>query len=413
MSATAPAVTPAAPVGLKVDYVLQLFMQLAALPFTVLNRDDQILKRFDSDRDQSNVLKTDAELLARLASQVRAERLCLVTAERPVVYGGVLCLDGVVLLIGPVLITPRPDPHFTQLYALKHRAAHVVLTPGEPEQLAAVLLLIYGSLYGVTVDLNAFLQRYFLHPAVLESSKLSLERRIAGIDRRPHEPLGWENSIRAAIAQGDPAALDRALKSPYAAMRGQVGKSPLRHAKNLSIVDVVIATRAGIDGGVDVEEMYTTADTFILEIENCLYPVEARSLARACAVRCAERVRVCQAEREARPMAPTVRKISAYIEGHLGETLSAARLAARFGISESYLCRLFRRDQGVTVGAFVAGRRVAAAKKLLCDQRRQISVIAADLAFCSVSHFSTVFRRLTGVSPLTYRRRHALRAVDG
>ena len=45
------------------------------------------------------------------------------------------------------------------------------------------------------------------------------------------------------------------------------------------------------------------------------------------------------------------------------------------------------------------------AKRLLTETAMSISDIAGDLQYCDSAWFSVVFRRMTGKTPLRYRRR--------
>ncbi|WP_299988891.1 AraC family transcriptional regulator [uncultured Ruegeria sp.] len=83
---------------------------------------------------------------------------------------------------------------------------------------------------------------------------------------------------------------------------------------------------------------------------------------------------------------------------HMQSELSAAPLAASFGITERKIHALFE-ETGQTVGARIEAARLATAQTLLETTDLQISAIAARSGFRDPSYFARVFRRKHGVSP--------------
>jgi AraC family transcriptional regulator len=68
------------------------------------------------------------------------------------------------------------------------------------------------------------------------------------------------------------------------------------------------------------------------------------------------------------------------------------------------LARTFRRQRGESVGDCVRRLRVESARRLLEDGRQPLSEVALAAGFADQSHFTRVFRRLTGMTPGEYRR---------
>lgn len=81
---------------------------------------------------------------------------------------------------------------------------------------------------------------------------------------------------------------------------------------------------------------------------------------------------------------------------------SLRALATRVGVSTSTLARGFRTRHGCTVGTYVHYRRVEEAIRLLASGNTGLSGLAARLGFADQSHLTRIFRRHTGLTPLTY-----------
>jgi transcriptional regulator GlxA family with amidase domain len=87
------------------------------------------------------------------------------------------------------------------------------------------------------------------------------------------------------------------------------------------------------------------------------------------------------------------------------ENLGMEDLAKRFGISYSYLRRLFREQTGASIKQFQLNIRLQRSCDLLTNTNKSVKVIAAILGFSNTFHFSKFFSQQRGVSPTEWRRR--------
>lgn len=91
-----------------------------------------------------------------------------------------------------------------------------------------------------------------------------------------------------------------------------------------------------------------------------------------------------------------------YLETHYREAVSLERLAARVDRHPRHLIDSFRRAYGVPPHTYQLQRRVREAKRLLVAGAAPVEV-ALELGFYDQAHFSTTFRRFTGVTPGRFR----------
>ena len=96
---------------------------------------------------------------------------------------------------------------------------------------------------------------------------------------------------------------------------------------------------------------------------------------------------------------PQLRRVTGYIEDHLEQDLSLARLAGVAGVSASHLKTLFRRSTGLPVHEYVVRRRVERAKVLLARGELTVRQAALEAGFAHQSHMARWTRRLLGVTP--------------
>ena len=98
-----------------------------------------------------------------------------------------------------------------------------------------------------------------------------------------------------------------------------------------------------------------------------------------------------------------LRRVTEYIQQNLDKDLRLAELAALVYMSRYHFARLFKCSTGVPPHRFVIRQRIARASAFLATQELSIAQISRMVGFRTPSHFTTVFRRVTGVTPQGYR----------
>ena len=99
-----------------------------------------------------------------------------------------------------------------------------------------------------------------------------------------------------------------------------------------------------------------------------------------------------------------LRRCIEYIEAHLEEEIRLHELANEAGISTSHLIRGFRQSTGKTPYQFLLDRRVQRAQTLMRNHRTPLAEVALASGFADQHHMARVFRRVTSVTPSSYRR---------
>lgn len=92
-----------------------------------------------------------------------------------------------------------------------------------------------------------------------------------------------------------------------------------------------------------------------------------------------------------------------FIYAYSEQDLRLSDFADICGLSVRHLTRAFKRTTGLTVASHVTEIRLEIAKQLLRDTNLPAKVIAARIGFSNVSSFASAFRKLTGVTPRTFR----------
>jgi AraC family transcriptional regulator len=91
------------------------------------------------------------------------------------------------------------------------------------------------------------------------------------------------------------------------------------------------------------------------------------------------------------------------LHARFSENLAAADVAATVGVHPAHLSRAFRRSYSYTMGDYVRKLRVEFACRKLSTTNLPIVEIACAAGFYDQGHFSRVFKRLTHMTPATFR----------
>ena len=84
---------------------------------------------------------------------------------------------------------------------------------------------------------------------------------------------------------------------------------------------------------------------------------------------------------------------------HIGEPITIKELSRKVAINECYLKKGFKEMFGTTIFDFYQGQRMEHAKYLLYEKGLSVTDVSALLGYSSISHFSTAFKKHTGLKP--------------
>jgi AraC family transcriptional regulator, regulatory protein of adaptative response / DNA-3-methyladenine glycosylase II len=97
---------------------------------------------------------------------------------------------------------------------------------------------------------------------------------------------------------------------------------------------------------------------------------------------------------------------------HSGETTALPALAARLGVTDRHLRRIFQAAHGVSPRDHVATQRLLLAKQLLSDTALPVTQVALASGFGSLRRFNAAFAERYRLSPSALRRGGVLPAAD-
>jgi len=93
-----------------------------------------------------------------------------------------------------------------------------------------------------------------------------------------------------------------------------------------------------------------------------------------------------------------------YLGDNCTEPIHVREAARICGISESHFMNLFKSATGLSFVSYLNHYRIERAQDLLVRTNESMAEISQRVGFCDQSYFGTIFRRIVGMTPATYRR---------
>ena len=184
---------------------------------------------------------------------------------------------------------------------------------------------------------------------------------------------------------------------------GKLSESYLQNIKYHFVITTAIIARYCIDGGLEQTEAFTISDFYIQKADKAKTPEAVASLHPQMCIEYTKRMRNL---RKKKITSPHIVKALDYIYDHLHTKISTSILAEQTGLNPSYFSRLFKEETGLSVTEYIINKKIDTAKNMLIYSDYPISQISEILAYPSQSYFTEIFRKTTGMTPVTFRNKH-------
>lgn len=99
-----------------------------------------------------------------------------------------------------------------------------------------------------------------------------------------------------------------------------------------------------------------------------------------------------------------VKNAKDFIDEYYNSDISIVDICREIHVSPYHFIRLFKEKMGVTPHEYLLNLRIDNAKRMIKDNEDSIMIIGKKCGFINNGHFSTTFKRLTGLSPVEYKK---------
>ncbi|MBE7172567.1 MAG: helix-turn-helix domain-containing protein [Williamsia sp.] len=101
-----------------------------------------------------------------------------------------------------------------------------------------------------------------------------------------------------------------------------------------------------------------------------------------------------------------VRSAQEFIEKNVSEKISVEELAERFAIGRRSFEKRFKKATHNTPVEYIQRVKIEAAKRSLETSRKNVNEVMYDVGYFDTKAFRTVFKKITGLSPVDYRNKY-------
>ncbi|MEY8742876.1 helix-turn-helix domain-containing protein [Bacillales bacterium AN1005] len=236
----------------------------------------------------------------------------------------------------------------------------------------------------------------------LKPTNLVIEK-LTKLETIHHDPL-LEKQLLTIIKEGRVDELRMFTKLDEESTGVLSKSSHIRSKKNLGIVAIAIATRAAIDGGVHSEVAFSLSDNYIQRLEDLSSIKDIDDLSKEAMFTFTKRV----AEVKEQQHTMTITTCKNYIYSNRFEKVTHEDVANVVQLSHSYLSVLFKKEVGISVSDYIQKVKIEEAKNLLAYTKTSLSEVSSLLQFTDQSYFTKVFKKMEGITPNQYKKRHHL-----
>ncbi|MGB4843260.1 MAG: helix-turn-helix domain-containing protein [Ferruginibacter sp.] len=100
-----------------------------------------------------------------------------------------------------------------------------------------------------------------------------------------------------------------------------------------------------------------------------------------------------------------------FIEGHFADKISVDLLANKYAIGRRSFERRFKKATNNTIVEYIQRVKIEAAKRSFESSRKNINEVMFDVGYTDTKAFRTVFKKVTGLTPIEYRNKYNKQAV--
>lgn len=107
----------------------------------------------------------------------------------------------------------------------------------------------------------------------------------------------------------------------------------------------------------------------------------------------------------------TIKQVQNWLEAHYNNKVSVDELAERFAIGRRSFERRFKKATNNTVVEYLQRIKMEAAKRSFETSRKNINEVMYEVGYTDTKAFRTVFKKVTGLTPIEYRNKYNKQAA--
>lgn len=211
-------------------------------------------------------------------------------------------------------------------------------------------------------------------------------------------PIEKEKELLSLISHGDKAGSQKILNEILGYIYFSTeGKFEIIKARILELI--VLLSRAALEGGADVEQIFGLNYKYLSQIHNFKTVDDLSFWLSEIMARFTE----CVFNLIDVKYIDIIYKAIDYIKRNYMKKITLEEVASHVFLSTSYFSVLFNTEMKCNFNTYVNKIRIDASKKLLLDDMISLTDVAKYVGYEDQSYFTKVFRNHVGISPGRYR----------
>lgn len=211
-------------------------------------------------------------------------------------------------------------------------------------------------------------------------------------------PLEKERELLSLISIGDKAGSQKVLNEIFGHIFFSSGNNfEVIKARILELV--VLLSRAAVEGGADVEQIFGLNYKYLNEIHSFKTLDELTYWLSRIIARFTDLVFNLTDVKHV----DVIYKAMDYIKRNYMKKITLEEVASHVYLSPSYFSKIFKEEMKLNFNSYLNNMRIEVSKNLLMDDSINLADLSNLVGFEDQSYFSKVFKKLTGTSPGKYR----------
>ena len=221
-----------------------------------------------------------------------------------------------------------------------------------------------------------------------------------------HRAINEEYSFYHAVRDGDLEYVrknceEHSFENPEG--MGILSTDPLTNIKYHFCITAALLARHCIEGGMEMELAYRMSDVYISKLDYCHNISSVVKWHEKMLFDFTSRMHMLNANFTT---SSSIQDAIDYIYKNVREPLTLNEIANAISLSPCYLSRLFVKETGTSIKDYILDKKIEKAQNLLKYSDYSSAEISQFLSFSSQSHFTSTFRRLTGMTPKKYKEQY-------
>ena len=217
-----------------------------------------------------------------------------------------------------------------------------------------------------------------------------------------HNTFKIEQQLIDMVRRGDTARLQEWIDHAPAIRPGKIANDVLRQMRNTFIISTTLVSRAAIRGGMDLDDALRLSDSYIQKCERLNTFQQLTNLQYHMVMQYTKSVENLHFHHN---QSELIKSVTAYIRHHLSDAIKTDDIAASLFMSRSHLSTRFKQETGMNLTEYIHQIKISEAKHLLAHTDKNLSLISNYLGYSSQSHFTRMFKKVVGISPIEYREK--------